>query len=159
MYTISIAIWINAPIDRCFDLARSVEAHLESASETRERVVAGPASGLLGLGDEVIWEARHFGITQRLTSQITAFEPPAFFQDRMTRGVFKFFEHDHHFEARDGGTLMTDLLRFQAPLGPLGWVAERVLVGPHMRRFLLRRAAVLKKLAEESVDPPAAARV
>lgn len=154
MYTIRITTWINAPIARCFDLARSVDAHLESASHTGERVIVGPTTGLLGLGDEITWEAKHFGITQRLSAKITAFEPPAFFQDRMIQGAFKFLEHDHLFEAQDRGTLMTDLLRFQAPLGPLGWVAERILVGPHMRKFLVQRAAVLKKLAEESVDRP-----
>jgi len=79
----------------------------------------------LELNDEVTWEARHFGITQRLSTQITRFEPPFFFQDRMTRGAFRFLEHDHLFEPDSSGTTMTDVLRFAAPLGPVGWVAER----------------------------------
>ena len=85
-------------------LARSVDAHLQSARQTREKAVAGRVAGLLELGDEVTWEARHFGIRQRLTSRVTAFGPPGYFQDRMTRGAFRFFEHDHFFEPVDGGS-------------------------------------------------------
>jgi len=38
--TISIETIIAAPIERCFDLARSVEAHVETSHFTDERVVA-----------------------------------------------------------------------------------------------------------------------
>ncbi|MGI8847734.1 MAG: hypothetical protein ACR2GX_05650 [Candidatus Dormibacteria bacterium] len=60
---------IEAPIERCFDLARSVDLHTQS-SHVPERAVAGKTSGLLELGDEVTWEARHFWKLQRLTSRI-----------------------------------------------------------------------------------------
>ena len=150
MYRLTVTTSIAAPLSTCFDLARSVEAHAQSAAGTGERVVGGRTSGLLELGDEVIWEARHFGVVQRLSSRITEFRPPAFFQDRMTRGAFRFLEHDHLFEPQDGGTLMTDILRFQAPFGPLGWIAERLLLAPHLRRFLIARGLALKAMAEQS---------
>jgi ligand-binding SRPBCC domain-containing protein len=148
MYELRVTTSIAAPLATCFDLARSVEAHVQSAAGTGERVVGGRLSGLLELGDEVTWEGRHFGVTQRLSSKITEFRPCTFFQDRMTRGVFRFFEHDHLFEPRGVGTLMTDVLRFKAPLGPLGWIAERILVAPHVRRFLIARGLALKAMAE-----------
>ena len=53
---------IAAPPSVCFDLARSVDAHLESTSGTNERAVGGVTTGLPGLGDEVTWSAKHFGI-------------------------------------------------------------------------------------------------
>jgi hypothetical protein len=97
-----------------------------------ERVVAGRTSGLLELGDEVTWEGRHFAVRQRLTSAITRYERPRFFQDRMVRGAFESMEHDHLFEARaDGSTDMVDVVRFAAPLGLVGWVAERVVLARH----------------------------
>lgn len=148
MYQLRVSTWIHAPVATCFDLARSVEAHLESASETGERVVGGRRSGLLELGDEVTWEGRHFGIRQRLAVRITAIRRPSYFQDTMTRGAFCSFEHDHLFEPRDDGTLMTDVLTFRAPYGPLGWLLERLLLGPHLRRFLELRGGVLKRVAE-----------
>src|SRR5687768_13694369 len=115
MYRLTVTTSIAAPLSTCFDLAHSVDAHVQSAAGTGERVVGGRMSGLLELGDEVTWEARHFGVVQRLSSRITEFRPPTFFQDRMTRGAFRFFEHDHLFEPHDGRTLMTDVLKFEAP--------------------------------------------
>ena len=153
MHSLSVTTWINAPPLRCFDLARCIEAHLESAKATGERVIAGPSSGLLEMGDEITFEAKHFGITQRLASRITAFNPPAFFQDRMVRGPFRFLEHDHFFNpAAGGGTDMIDVLRFAAPLGPLGWIAERILLARHLRLFLVQRGHTFKSLAEKAAN-------
>jgi ligand-binding SRPBCC domain-containing protein len=153
MYQLRVSTWIHAPVSTCFDLARSVEAHLESTVGTGERVVGGRRSGLLEFGDEVTWEGRHFGITQRLSIRITAMRWPSFFQDTMTRGAFRSFEHDHLFEPQDDGTLMTDVLTFRAPYGPLGWLLERLLLGPHLRRFLELRGAALKRMAEGGSTP------
>ena len=148
MYHLRVTTFVRASQSVCFDLARSVDAHVQSAAASGERVVGGRTSGLLELGDEVTWEAKHFGITQRLSSRITQFQPPTFFQDRMTKGAFRFLEHDHLFEPKDNGTLMIDILRFKAPLGPIGWIAERTLIGPHLRRFLVERGLALKAMAE-----------
>src|SRR5205809_6072277 len=95
MYTIRVVTNIGAPAEWCFDLAGSVEAHVRSTRASGERVVAGRTSGLLELGEEVTWEGRHFRVRQRLTSAITQFERPWFFQDRMVRGAFAALEHDH----------------------------------------------------------------
>ena len=150
MHVIRIITDIAAPAEQCFDLARDVDAHLESAADTGERIVGGRTSGRMELGDTVTFEARHFGVRQQLTSRITAFDRPHSFQDRMVRGVFRFFEHDHLFETLpDGRTRMTDVLRFRVPLGMFGWPVGRWIVGPHLRRFLARRASVLKALAEQ----------
>lgn len=149
MYTLRVVTAIHAPPARCFDLARSVDAHVQSAAPSGEKAVGGRLSGLLEPGDEVTWEGRHFGLTQRLTSRITAFERPGYFQDRMVQGAFRQLEHDHYFEPGDNGTTnMIDVLRFAAPIGPLGWLAERALLGPHLREFIRQRGLVLKSLAE-----------
>jgi hypothetical protein len=81
---------IRAPIERCFDLARSVEAHLAGNVHCGETAVAteGVATGLVGLGQRVTWRAKHFGVWHNLTSEITAMDRPAWFQDNMIRGIF-----------------------------------------------------------------------
>jgi hypothetical protein len=51
---------IDAPIQRCFDLARSVEVHLIGNVHSGEQALAvgGITSGLVGLGQQVTWRAR-----------------------------------------------------------------------------------------------------
>lgn len=139
---------IRAPIERCFDLARDLQSHVETMAHTGERIVGGRTEGLLELGDEVTFEGRHFGIRQTLTSQIVQMERPRQFTDRMVRGAFRRLEHIHAFQDVEGGTLAIDILEFEAPLGPLGRIAERLVLERYMSRLIKTRAYELKRLAE-----------
>jgi ligand-binding SRPBCC domain-containing protein len=131
-----------------FDLARSIDAHQDSTGGTEERAVAGVTQGLIGKDGEVTWEARHFGVRQRLSVRITVFDPPNHFQDVMISGAFRSMVHDHKFEQHPEGTLMRDRFEFVSPLGILGKIADWLFLTAYMRRFIVRRNAVLKQLAE-----------
>lgn len=137
----------RAPAQRLFDLSRSIPVHLASARSSGERLVAGP-TGLLTLGDEVTWEARHLGIRQRLTSRITAFSPPHYFRDSMVRGAFQRFDHDHFFEASGSSTVVVDRFDFTSPLGPLGMIADTLYLRRYMQRFLHERLTFICRIAE-----------
>jgi ligand-binding SRPBCC domain-containing protein len=148
MAVIRLDMDISATPAICFDLARSVDAHIASAGASGERAVAGVTTGLLGPGDEVTWRGRHFGIVQELTSRITVFDRPRHFRDEMVRGPFRRLVHDHYFDAVPAGTRMRDVFEFLAPLGPAGRLAEWMVLTRYLRRFLAERARVLKWLAE-----------
>jgi ligand-binding SRPBCC domain-containing protein len=110
---------------------------------------------MMKLGDTVTWEAIHFGVKQQLTSKITAYERPHRFTDEMVRGVFHAMKHTHEFLSREGGTLVIDTFLFRAPAGPLGWLAEVLVLTRYMKRLLLVRNRCLKQVAEtETNDLP-----
>jgi ligand-binding SRPBCC domain-containing protein len=137
---------VNAPIERCFDLARSVELHIASATQTNERAIAGKTSGLLGPSDQVTWEARHFRLRFRLTSKITAYHRPRSFRDQMLSGPFRKLIHDHEFESLgDRRTLIRDRFEFASGFPPL----DRLVLAPYLRRFLSRRNETLRRAAED----------
>lgn len=151
MPVIELTTLIDAPIERVFDLARSLDLHMASTARTGERAVDGVTSGLLGAGQEVTWRARHFGVWQTLTSRMTAFEPPDHFRDSMVRGAFARFDHDHFFERTGPGgaqTRMRDVFDFTSPLGPLGSLADRLFLTRYMRGFLEERNRLLRETAE-----------
>jgi ligand-binding SRPBCC domain-containing protein len=148
MQTVLIETKIAAPVDRCFLLSLSVDLHVESTAQTSERAIAGVTSGLIGAGETVTWEGRHFGFMLRHTSLISRYERPAHFQDSMTKGMFKSFEHDHHFDEVDRGTLMRDELRFESPFGPLGMLVDHLVLKSYLAKFLMERNAVIKHAAE-----------
>ena len=157
MPVIRIETPIDAPPERCFDLARSVEAHLQSTAKTGERVVGGVTSGLIGPGETVTWEAIHFGVRQRLTSRITRFERPRLFVDEMVRGAFRSFVHTHEFVPTERGTLMIDTFDYCSPFGPLGTLVDKLFLERYMRALLSKRAQYLKEAAEAG-GPSARAR-
>ncbi|MCE9637604.1 MAG: SRPBCC family protein [Planctomycetes bacterium] len=150
MTTIVVETRIAAPIEICFDLARDVEAHVKTASSTRERVVGGRTSGLLELNDVVTFEAVHFGIRQRLTSRIVEFDRPRRFVDEMVKGAFRRLRHVHEFIVDGEAVVMRDTLTWRSPLGPLGVVADWWFVTSHMRAFVVQKQSELKALAERS---------
>jgi ligand-binding SRPBCC domain-containing protein len=142
---------INAPLERVFDLSRSIEVHLLGNTHFGEQATAGTCTGLIGPGQQVTWRARHFGVRQHLTSAITAFDPLAYFQDTMLRGAFHSMQHDHHFRAISPDvTEMRDDFRFSAPLGPLGWIAERLVLRNYMHNLLTERNLIIKQVAESN---------
>ena len=145
---IHVETLIAAPAARCFDLMRDVAAHTTTTGSSNERAVAGKTTGLLGEGDEVTWEARHFGVRQRLSVRVTRCEPPRIFEDQQVRGAFASFTHRHEFRPTDGGTVMIDDFRYRSPLGPLGQLADVLFLERYMRDFLVERARGLKELAE-----------
>jgi ligand-binding SRPBCC domain-containing protein len=145
--------YIQAPIVKCFDLARSVEVHLAGNVHWGESAVAtgGVISGLIGPGQRVTWRARHLGVRQNLTSEITAFQPPTYFRDTMIDGAFRVMWHDHFFRALpEDATEMKDIFCFAAPIPLLGRLAEMIVLRRYMQALLLERNAVLKRIAEQS---------
>ena len=148
MQTVMVETSIHASPQQCFDAARDLDLHMKSVAGTKETAVAGRTSGLIELGEEVTWRARHFGIMQHFTSKITAFDPPRYFQDAMQRGAFNSFVHDHFFVGREGYTSMKDVLVFSAPAGLLGRIAEKLILRRYLERLLVRRAVTIKEAAE-----------
>lgn len=123
-------------IDAAFDLSLNIDAHVGSMADSGERVVAGVAAGIIAHGEFVTWQARHFGVTWTMTSQITEWDRPCRFVDEQVHGPFKSFWHEHVFAEVDHGTQLRDRIRFEAPLGVLGRIAERVVLGRYMPHLI-----------------------
>lgn len=148
MPVINLETNINAPIERVFDLARSLDLHQRSMGHTQERAVGGVTTGLIDLGQTVTWEAVHFGIKQRLTSKITVCERPTHLQDIMVDGAFKGFTHDHYLFETETGTLMKDTFDFSSPFGLLGVMADLLFLEKYMTGLLKKRNEVIRQAAE-----------
>jgi ligand-binding SRPBCC domain-containing protein len=148
MPLITLETVIEAPIERCFDLSRSIDLHKISTDHTNEEAIAGTTSGLIGLGEFVTWRAKHLGVNQELTTRITEFNKPTFFVDEMTKGAFKSFRHEHHFSFQNGRTIMTDKFNFTSPLGPLGIIANSLFLTAYMTDLLVKRNSIIKEFSE-----------
>lgn len=148
METIRLSTWIDAPVERCFKLATSIDLHLASAAVTGEKVIGGLTSGLLTGGDTVQWQGRHFGREFTHTSRIDGWRPYSYFREVMVEGHFLRFEHEHHFALMDDGTRMRDEIRFAVPCGTLGKIAAKALLRRHIIWMLRERNTVLRRVAE-----------
>jgi ligand-binding SRPBCC domain-containing protein len=150
MSRIHLETRVRAPIARVFDLARDLDFHTRSMEHTGERIVGGRRGGLIEMGEEVEWEASHFGLKLRLRSRITAMDRPRSFVDEQVTGTFSYFVHRHEFREEGDVTVMTDIWEHRTPLGPLGSIADALFLDRYMTRLLETRNAVLAREAEQT---------
>jgi ligand-binding SRPBCC domain-containing protein len=150
MDKIELSTLIEADIEVCFDLSRSIELHQLSVQHTKEKAVGGVTSGLIGLNQKVLWQATHLGFRQTLEVKITKFTRPFFFSDEMVKGTFKTMIHDHFFYEMNGDTLMVDHFYFESPLGLLGELADAIFLKRYLTRLLTQRNETIKRYAESN---------
>ena len=139
---------INSEIETCFDLSRSIDLHKISTAKTNEKAIDGKTSGLINLNEFVTWQAKHFGITQKLTTKITAYERPFHFRDEQIKGAFKYILHDHYFRIENSHVVMKDVFSFQSPFGFIGRVFDKIILTNYLKNLLIKRNAIIKEYAE-----------
>ncbi len=69
-----------------------------------------------------------FGIRMNWLTEITYIEPYKYFVDEQRSGPFAFWHHQHHFRITDLGVEMIDILNYAVPLGPVGRIANSLIV-------------------------------
>jgi len=148
MSRIHLTTFIAAPIERVFDLSRSINLHKISTAATGEKAIAGVMNGLINRNETVTWQAKHLFKLRQFTSEITAMQHPEFFVDEMIKGDFSSFKHDHHFKATGNGTIMIDLVEFESPYGLAGKLLNRFYLKDYLQRLLQKRNEVIKDYAE-----------
>lgn len=148
MPTIHLTTFIAAPVERVFDLSRSIDLHKESMSRHKEQAVAGVQFGLIERDQSVTWKARHLLKTRMLRSKITEMVRPGYFVDEQAEGDFRMMRHEHHFKPCENGTIMIDIIRFEAPYGLLGRICNRIFLTHYLRRLIESRNKFIKDYAE-----------
>jgi ligand-binding SRPBCC domain-containing protein len=94
------------------------------------------------VGALIDYRLRWHGLPLPWRTEITAWEPPHRFVDRQLRGPYRLWVHDHRFEERDGGTLVSDRVTYAVPGGAL---AERLFVRQDVEAIFAFRWSALER--------------
>ena len=98
--------------------------------------VLSPGALQMRPGLRIDYRLRLHGWPIRWQSEITAWEPPVRFVDEQRFGPYRAWIHEHRFEDREGGTRVTDRVRYLVPGGPL---VDRLFVRRDLRRIFFHR--------------------
>lgn len=150
MCTIHLTTFIAAPIERVFDLSRSISLHKISSAHTNKEAIGGITSGLINKNETVTWRAKHLFKIRYFTTRISEMQSPNFFIDEMQKGDFKSLKHEHHFKKIDNGTIMIDILNFESPYGIIGKWFNKIYLKDLLQKFIVQRNIVIKDYAETS---------
>ncbi|WP_254536720.1 SRPBCC family protein [Halomarina litorea] len=151
MPTIRLVTHVDAPTERVFDLARSVDLQYETL-RLDARPVAGLTGGLGAPGEKTVWRASVFGKRVDLTTKVTAYSRPHHFRRTLVRGPFDRLIHDYFFVFEDqddpeDGTVMREVFTYESPYGPLGRVVDSIL-RERLEGMLAARADRIREVAE-----------
>ncbi len=153
MAKIIISTYINAPIELVYDNSRSIDLHIISSSNTKEKAIDGITSGLINLGETVTWRAKHLGFFFTHKSKITAMSQPYYFTDTMTKGAFLSFNHEHIFiPINKKNTLVIDIIDYRVPGYFIGMFFNFCILKRHLVKFIRKRNSFIK-VYTESYNP------
>jgi ligand-binding SRPBCC domain-containing protein len=79
---------------------------------------------------------------------ITEFRWNDFFCDEQRRGPFKYFRHCHRLREERNGTVVSDNVEYELPLGVLGDVANSLMIEGQIRSLFRHRQKMLPILLE-----------
>ena len=86
-------------------------------------------------------------------TEITHVQAPHYFVDEQRVGPYRLWHHEHSFRAANAKeTEVSDLIHYAPPLGPVGAVLQRLLIGPQLLRIFDYRAQQLARFA--ATKPP-----
>ena len=92
-------------------------------------------------GALIDYRLRVHGLPLRWRTRINLWQPPHRFVDEQIRGPYQQWIHEHTFEARDGGTLARDHVRYAVPLD---FLLHRWFVRPDIARIFTFRTEALR---------------
>jgi len=101
----------------------------------------------LKLGSRVTVRGRRWGLTQRMTTEVTAFEDGVRIVEEQRQGPFRAWKHTQRFEAApDGGVHIIDEIEFEPPGGMLGRLATADAIRAELEAAFAYRGKRLTRL-------------
>lgn len=142
-HTLRRAQWIPRPVPEVFAFFSDARNLAELTPPWLGFRVLTPHPITLETGARIRYRIGLHGFPVQWTTEIRRWEPPFRFVDIQLSGPYRLWHHTHRFEAHQGGTRMTDLVRYQLPFGPFGEIVRALLVERDLERiFDYRRERV-----------------
>jgi ligand-binding SRPBCC domain-containing protein len=163
--------WVPYPIEQVFAFF-SDPANLprilppgQRARIDQVRLVA-PQDGLgtdglggAGVGTEIeisLCPVPFLPVRAKWVARITGFARNQFFVDEQIRGPFQSWKHRHEFESRvragQAGTVLRDIVEFEAGFGPFGKMGEALFIQRQLRGTFTHRQQALEPLLRRNAE-------
>lgn len=143
IYRLKTELWVSRPRVEVFQFFAD-PANLERLTPAWLRFkILSEAPQPMTEGARLNYQLRVHGLPIKWQSEITAWNPPHRFVDRQTKGPYQFWEHEHTFLEREGGTLVCDNVRYSVWGGAL---VNKFLVAPDLDRIFTYRHRVLNTI-------------
>ena len=145
-YTLERRQWVPRPLPEVFDFFSRAENLQRLTPPWMNFRILTPLPIAMAPGALIDYALRVHGLPVRWRTKIEAWAPPHSFVDTQLRGPYRLWHHTHTFEESNGGTLITDLVRYALPFGFLGQIAHALMVSRDLNQIFEYRAKVVGEL-------------
>lgn len=147
--------WIQASLDDVFPFfSRAANLALLTPTWTDFRILEHPTEETTK-GSEIVYRLKLFGVPIRWRTRIARWSPGQGFVDTQLSGPYRLWWHEHEFESLDDGSVqMVDRVFYRVPFGPIGSIANKVMVEPLLRRIFAWRAEAIRLRFDPRADGP-----
>ena len=143
LVTLETRQWFPRPIDHVFPFFADA-GNLERITPPWLLFqIVPPKPMAIRTGSRIDYRIRLHGLPLLWQSEITLWDPPRRFVDEQRRGPYRVWRHEHAFLERDGGTEVSDVVRYAVPGG---WPIDRLFVRKDLKRIFAYRAATLREI-------------
>lgn len=151
-HVLTAETWIPRPRMEVFDFFAAAE-NLERITPPELNFrIRTPLPIRMERGVLIEYRLRLFGVPFRWRTRISHWDPGVGFVDEQLQGPYAVWVHTHRFRDADGGTLVSDEVRYRLPLFPLGEAAYP-LVRLQLGRIFGFRARRLRELLGSGGGP------
>ena len=147
---------LDVGLERAFEFFSRAE-NLEAITPPWLRFrITTPTPIEMEVGTLIRYRLRLRGVSVSWLTRIEAWDPPHRFVDQQLRGPYALWHHTHTFEAIDEDqTRMADIVRYGHRFGPLGGLAEHLIVRRDLRRIFDYRREAIAGLITRGAEPVA----
>jgi ligand-binding SRPBCC domain-containing protein len=140
------SVAVACPVDKAWDfLVRPANLKLITPPEVGLHLVEAP--DVLELGSKMLFKVQGWGQVQQFLHEITAFEPQKQLSEKMIKGVFGKWVHDHSLVVNGNGeVVITDKIDFEPPPGLLGFLVTKKRILEYLDDGFDHRRVQLTKL-------------
>ncbi len=146
-YQIKEELELATSVDEAWDFISSPENLKEITPDYMGFEINTP-----GLSDKIYpglmisyWVRPVGGIKMAWLTEITQVKEPHYFVDEQRSGPYALWHHEHRLSPTEKGVLMTDLITYRLPAGPLGDLAHRIFVKKQLEGIFHYRELVMVK--------------
>ena len=148
MPKLHLTSFIQAPVERVFNLSRHLAIRKLALQKGREEILSSSPDSLVQQGETITLRARHLGRTREITARIIDISQPARFTEEQVKGDLKSFRHEYHFKPAENGTILIDMLEYEGPRDLLGSIAAAFFLRSYFESMLRKKNDLVRQYAE-----------
>ena len=138
--------WLPISLDEAWDFFSSPKNLNEITPEDMVFEIKSDVPEKMYPGMFIMYSIRPmFNIPMKWVTEITHVSDRKFFVDEQRVGPYHIWHHEHHFEEKDGGVLMTDVLHYNVGMSFLGWIASKLFVDKKVQGIFDYRYKILEQ--------------